>query len=29
MHHTVFVNNSPENRGMISKIYYMVNVEEV
>jgi large subunit ribosomal protein L30 len=26
--HTVTVQDTPENRGMINKIYYMVNVEE-
>lgn len=29
MHHTVTVNDTPENRGMINKINYMVSVEEV
>ncbi len=28
MHHTVTVTDTPENRGMINKIYYMVSVEE-
>ncbi len=28
MHQTVTVVDTPENRGMINKIYYMVNVEE-
>ena len=28
MHHSVEVNNTPENRGMISKISYMLKVEE-
>ena len=28
MHHSVIVNDMPENRGMINKIYYMVSVEE-
>lgn len=27
--HTVTVQDTPENRGMINKIYYMVNVEEI
>ena len=27
--HTVEVIDTPENRGMINKIYYMVKVEEV
>ena len=27
--HCVTVQDTPENRGMINKIYYMVNVEEV
>lgn len=27
MHHTVEVLDTPENRGMINKIYYMVQVE--
>ena len=26
--HCVTVQDTPENRGMINKIYYMVNVEE-
>ena len=29
MHHSVTVIDTPENRGMINKIYYMVSVEEV
>lgn len=29
MHHTVIVNDTPENRGMIAKVYYMVKVEEI
>ncbi len=29
MHHTVVVDDTPENRGMINKIAYMLNVEEV
>lgn len=28
MHHTVVVKDTPENRGMINKISYMVSVEE-
>jgi len=28
MHQTVQVIDTPENRGMINKIHYMVNVEE-
>jgi len=28
-HHCVTVQDTPENRGMINKIYYMVNVEEL
>lgn len=28
MHHTVEVLDTPENRGMINKIQYMVHVEE-
>ena len=28
MHHSVVVNDTPENRGMINKINYMVSVEE-
>jgi large subunit ribosomal protein L30 len=28
MHHSVLVNDTPENRGMINKIFYMVSVEE-
>jgi large subunit ribosomal protein L30 len=27
-HHCVTVQDTPENRGMINRIYYMVNVEE-
>ena len=29
MHHTVEVQDTPENRGMINKIYYMLAVEDV
>ena len=29
MHQTVEVIDTPENRGMINKVHYMVNVEEV
>ncbi len=29
MHHTVVVNDTPENRGMIARVYYMVSVEEI
>lgn len=29
MHHTVMVKDTPENRGMINKISYMLQVEEV
>ncbi len=29
MHHSVVVNDTPENRGMIAKVYYMVSVEEI
>ena len=29
MHQTVQVIDTPENRGMINKIHYMLNVEEV
>ncbi len=29
MHQTVEVIDTPENRGMINKIHYMLNVEEV
>lgn len=28
MHQTVSVNDTPENRGMINKIHYMLSVEE-
>lgn len=28
MHHTVEVTDTPENRGMIDKVSYMVQVEE-
>ena len=29
MHQTVEVIDSPENRGMINRVHYMLNVEEV
>lgn len=29
MNHTVVVADTPENRGMINKAYYMLKVEEV
>ena len=29
MHHSSIVNDTPENRGMINKVRYMLNVEEV
>jgi large subunit ribosomal protein L30 len=29
MHHTVTVAATPENRGMINKVSYMIKVEEV
>ncbi len=29
MHHTVEVDDTPENRGMINKVSYMLSVEEV
>jgi large subunit ribosomal protein L30 len=29
MHHSVVVADSPENRGMINKVNYMLTVEEV
>lgn len=29
MHQTVQVIDTPENRGMINKIHYLINVEEV
>jgi large subunit ribosomal protein L30 len=29
MHHTVTVSDTPENRGMINKISYMLSVEEI
>lgn len=29
MHQSVIVNDTPENRGMINKISYMLSVEEV
>lgn len=29
IHKSVLVNDTPENRGMINKIAYMLNVEEV
>ena len=28
MHHTVQLNDTPENRGMINKVSYMLSVEE-
>ena len=28
MHHTVQVNDTPETRGMINKVSYLLNVEE-
>jgi len=28
-HHTVTVIDTPENRGMINKAYYMLSVEEI
>jgi large subunit ribosomal protein L30 len=28
MHHTVEVQDTPENRGMINKVSYLLNVEE-
>ena len=29
MHHSVVVNDTPENRGMIDKIGYLLKVEEI
>ncbi len=29
MHHSVVVADTPENRGMINRVSYMLNVEEV
>lgn len=29
MHHTVTVDDTPENRGMINKVTYLLKVEEV
>ncbi len=29
MHHSVLVNDTPENRGMIDKVGYLLKVEEV
>jgi large subunit ribosomal protein L30 len=29
MHHTVEVANTPENRGMVNKVSYLLKVEEV
>ena len=29
MHHTVTVIDTPENRGMINKVSYMLSVEEI
>ena len=29
MHHTVVVQNTPENRGMIDRVSYMLKIEEV
>lgn len=28
MHQTIMVNDTPENRGMINKISYLLNIEE-
>jgi large subunit ribosomal protein L30 len=28
-HHSVTVIDTPENRGMINKVYYMISVEEI
>lgn len=28
MHHSIVVNDTPENRGMINKVYYLLKVEE-
>jgi large subunit ribosomal protein L30 len=28
IHHTVTVNNTPENRGMVNKVSYLLKVEE-
>jgi large subunit ribosomal protein L30 len=29
MHHTVTVSDTPENRGMVNKIIYLLKVEEM
>jgi len=29
MHHTVVVHDTPENRGMITKVWYMLKIEDV
>ncbi|QFY43644.1 50S ribosomal protein L30 [Candidatus Methylospira mobilis] len=29
MHHTVLVRDTPENRGMITKVWYMLKIEDV
>ena len=29
MHHTVTVINTPENRGMVNKVSYLLKVEEI
>lgn len=29
MHHSRIIDDTPENRGMINKIFYMLKVEEV
>ncbi|GBE11674.1 50S ribosomal protein L30 [bacterium BMS3Bbin12] len=29
MHHTVMVQDTPENRGMVAKVAYLLKVEEV
>jgi large subunit ribosomal protein L30 len=29
MHHTVQVMDTPENRGMITKVWYMLKIEDV
>jgi large subunit ribosomal protein L30 len=28
MHHSVVVNNTPENRGMIAKVSYLLKIED-
>ncbi len=29
MHHSVLVDDTPENRGMINKVFYLLRLEEI